>query len=290
MKFMKKVAKILMLLLIVCGVAKAEALDKIIKEGKGNTSKMIARKILVSTFMVFFLVLGMFGCRNIKDEQTNSTNQVNSELPKKEEPEKSYEGTIETAKLFEEFTKNEKEARKKYIGKTFLVTGTISEVFILNSLKYMMDSKTRDKAAGIMLFPETKESQKKLVKSGESVSNFPVTRLYDLLEGLDKSALAPSDFSYRSEYGGVYCSFSKAFDYEGKKKVSLICQISDYKKSGTEQIFARTSREPRDPYATKDDEMANYEKNYGKKSFKTENRVILTGCREVAPSEINFVG
>lgn len=253
-------------------------------------------KFLLCLGVALFCALIYDYCRNLKDEQTISIKPPETEKPNDLKP-RTIIGDIEATELFTEFTTNEKEAREKYIGKTFLITGRISEVFSSKTMaEYFPGDRERGNyVEGIMLFPETKEAINNLSKSGGELSKFPELISFDrdehiIPEQKDESGLTIREFSHKSKYGGVYCVLPIEYKFEDfsqnknliKKKIEVKCRVIDYKKGGKERVYARDPRKPRDPYATADDELI--QGNYIETSVGTQNRVILTDCKELSVS------
>ena len=183
-------------------------------------------------------------------------------------------GSVSATELFEEFLKNQEVAKKKYLGKTYLITGLILESFDLelpeapsHRAGFELDIEAHI-TAGIMLLPETPGflSQFESVSLDEIRRRFHLpmritaemdprgyeNRYAKLLEVSDDNLHRPhtwsydfysDDFSFMSEYGGVYCMFQDGFQtsnpygsQEEKKKVAVKCKIREYKHGGTEEI------------------------------------------------------
>ena len=189
-------------------------------------------------------------------------------------------GKVDATTLYEEFRVSQTEAEKKYMGKTYLITGSIIEEYHLriherseNSYDPMNHYRiTQDISVGIMLLPETKTYIAQLSTAGFSFPNDPnlplniyvemdtrkfedeYARLIQVQQPESKQKLSPyldyslysDDFSFRSQFGGVYCMFTHyrpgSFS-KPKTKVKALCKIYEYRKGGLRDVEAYKLRE-----------------------------------------------
>ena len=210
------------------------------------------------------------------------------------------EGHINATQLFEEFSENEKQATRKYVGKTYLIEGSILETFDLEvetvdnlSAWYIESySRTEHMTGGIMLLPETEGFRREIGArtSGELTLPLPVNarmdagayeKLYERFLNANHPGFKPlgphrrlyhqysDDFSFQSNFGGVYCMFSKRYSLNRysvlpqRKKITTACKIREYRKGGIEEI---------EQYKLRDN---------APNKVKTKSRVIAIGCVEI---------
>lgn len=247
-------------------------------------------KLIIIIGLALFCALTYDYCRNSTEEtatiKPTKMSLKETEIRNKESIELGdVQGFIKATDLYEDFGKDAEKAKQKYIGRTFLIEGRISEIFILyNPPGLSFRAPGDNPVAGIMLFPETIKNYPNAPQYKIDFSFFPSLIFVDS----DESALIEEkkfdrwenpyldfshyseDFSYRSFFGGVYCMFSSEYLYkeQPKKSIEVKCKIKEYKKGEIEEI----------------------KKYYNEYSHNTENkrgtvesqpRVIAVGCIEV---------
>ena len=198
------------------------------------------------------------------------------------------EGTINATELFSEFSKNERKARVKFLGKTFRIKGQIIELFKIKHFSnysgapyFTSLGNPSDLTAGIMLLAETQENINQLAQRGidstENSQYLPYMRKVGQFNTYSKDfrdfSHYSDDFSYESEFEGIYCMFSELFDrnYEENTKVEIICKVRDYKKGGIEKIMPKK-------YSLAPNQEEFITKHGEEISVITKARVILIGC------------
>lgn len=212
---------------------------------------------------------------------------------------------IKSSELFEAFRKNERTARAKYIGKTFLIEGTILETYdarvddIAAVWSWYMPHGAQNITPGIMLSPNVTYLGEGLRKELSGSSDFPLrdVRLplniratvdVGAYEKLYAKSLKPDwtdadwfkahrrrfslysdDFSFLSHFGGVYCMFKTAYlsyRYSNEQKTSIVAQCKI-----------------RDFLPGGLEEIPEYKRGFTTKTkIPTKPRVVAVGCIEIS--------